>query len=406
MAKLINPNLKQLTKGLKNSECSGVVLEGGSRSGKTWACLFFLIYICSKVETNCTIIILKETYNSFKTTIFADINRIFPLFGLQSPCEHVKELHSFKLFGSTIHFVGADKSSKAHGVGSDYVWVNEAVHVQQKVFNQYKQRCRKFWWMDYNPEFSKHYIYDEIIPRLDVSYLKTTMLDNPHISKAEKKEIELYNPNVQSNIDQGTADEYMYNVYALGLRVSPVGAIFKNWKIVKEFPEEIRGTSPNVGYWLDFGFVNDPCAIGGLWKYKGEYYLDEYCYETDLINVIDNDNPQQRSIQHVLQEQGISTSELIVADSAEQKSIRELRLKNYPVVPISKPRIIERINKVKSFKINILSSAKNIIAERDSYKWKDNKLTGGLTNEPVDKDNHHCDGIGYIFWYASLKGLI
>lgn len=260
--------------------------------------------------------------------------------------------------------------------------------------------------MDYNPEFSKHYIYSKVITRFDVNYLKTSMLDNPHISKAEKREINAYNPDIELNVIQGTADEYMWKVYGLGERCAPKGAIFPNWQIVQDLPEEIKNTPPNVGYWLDFGFVNDPCAIGGLWKHRGEFYIKEYCYETQLTNVICNDNPQQRSIEQVFQEVGIKTTDLIIGDSAEKKSIRELRLKNYPVIPISKPKIIERINLVKGYKINIIASSENIISERDSYKWKDDKLTGGLTNEPIDANNHHMDGIGYIFWYANLKRLI
>jgi len=400
----INPNLLSLRHALKN-DFSGCVLEGGSRSGKTWASVDFLIYLCSRIEEGSTINILKETYNSFKTTLFEDFNRRFPMFGLESPSANVQELKSFKLFGNKINLIGADKASKAHGVSCDYLWCNEAVHIPEKVFNQYKQRCRKFWFMDYNPEFTEHYIYDKIIPRDDVYYLKTTMLDNPYISAAEKREILAYDPSNPENIRQGTADQWHWDVYGEGKRSAPKGVVFPNWRIVKELPEELKNTHP-LAHWLDFGYSNDPAACGCIWKYRGELYIDEHFYELGLTNVINEDNPQQPSIEEKFIELNFCNEDLIVADSAEKKSIQELRLCDYQVVPIAKEKIYQGINRVKKHKINIVSSAKNIITERDQYKWKENNLTGALTNDAIDKHNHHMDGIRYVVKYLEETEVI
>ena len=75
MAKFISPNLRLLVNHHRANvierepEGGGVSLEGSSRSMKTWSSVDFIIYLCAKIETNCTINIIKETYSSFKTTL-------------------------------------------------------------------------------------------------------------------------------------------------------------------------------------------------------------------------------------------------------------------------------------------------------------------------------------------------
>lgn len=178
MAKVYNKNLKHLIKSLKNGY-RGAVLEGSSRSGKTWSSIDFIVYLAARSEKPETLNIIKETYNSFKTTLYEDFNRRLPDFGIYSPFADKQEVTTFNIWNLKINLIGADKPSKFHGAGSDYFWSNESIYISRDVFDQAEMRCRKFWWMDYNPSTSKHYIFDMIIPRKDVSFCKTTFLDNP-----------------------------------------------------------------------------------------------------------------------------------------------------------------------------------------------------------------------------------
>jgi len=123
MGKLINPNLLATTNAFHAGK-SGIVQEGSSRSGKTWSNIDFLIWLCSTVETAATINIIKETYKSFKTTLYDDFNRRLPMYGISSPFADRQEVASFKLFGNKINLLGADSDSVYHGVSCDYFWIN------------------------------------------------------------------------------------------------------------------------------------------------------------------------------------------------------------------------------------------------------------------------------------------
>ena len=170
------------------------MLEGSSRSAKTWSGIDFIVMLCSRYDKDCTIFIIRETYQSFKTTLYDDFKRRLTMLGIAHPFNDAKDVHSFKILGSTIHFIGADKPSKIHGAGCDYFFINEGMHIDKPIFDQLEMRCRKFWWIDYNPSATEHWIFRSILKREDVAYLHSTWRDNPFISKEEKGKILSYEP--------------------------------------------------------------------------------------------------------------------------------------------------------------------------------------------------------------------
>jgi len=200
---LINPNLSFLSKQLRHkerselfsayqkkqisyeqyqAECqtrgikSGLLLEGSSRSGKTTAAIDFQVMLTSTFETNATINVIRDTYNSFKTTLYDDYAKRLSDFGIvDNPFLRKQEISTFKLFGNRVNFLGADGDlSKFMGAGSDYVYFNEVLDIPKEVFDQATMRCRKFWFADFNPKYADHYIFNSVMPRSDVGYLKTT----------------------------------------------------------------------------------------------------------------------------------------------------------------------------------------------------------------------------------------
>ncbi len=78
----VNPNLTHLAHNYNNYR--GIVLEGSSRSGKTWSIIDFLIWYTSTIQTGITINIIKETYNGFKTTLYEDFKRRLPDYGIDN----------------------------------------------------------------------------------------------------------------------------------------------------------------------------------------------------------------------------------------------------------------------------------------------------------------------------------
>src|SRR5690606_26696007 len=131
------------------------------------------------------------------------------------------------------------------GGGCDYAFFNEVMFIDDEIFKQVKMRCRIFWWMDFNPCFTDHWVFNSVIPRSDVAHIRTTFKDNPYISPNELNEILGYEPWEpgtyevtddgvfykgqpisdtnqppinERNVREGTASEFDWKVYGLGLR--------------------------------------------------------------------------------------------------------------------------------------------------------------------------------------------
>ena len=385
MSRQINPNFRTLVKSYTEGK-RGVVMEGSSRSGKTWSSIFFIIWLCKESKEPFTLNILKETYNSFKTTLYEDFNKILPMFGLYSPFKDVEDKPSFRLLGHKINLIGADKPSKFLGASCDYFYINEANHVSKKIFDQTEMRCKKFWFMDYNPEFEKHWIYNTVCNRPDVQYLRTTFLDNPSCPPNQRKKILSYEPTAY-NKEQGTADEFMWKVYGQGLRASPKGLIFKNWKKYKTLPEDEYEFYRYFG--IDWG-GNDPTTIieANINNKNKLIYLKEYLYQpqilnSDLINLILKINPNNHEV---------------ICDSARKDKIFDLQMAGINAFGATKGEgsIIDGIEKLKEFKIFIHEKSENMINEFNSYSWALDKLNDEPLNMPEDKNNHTIDPARYI----------
>ena len=95
----------------------------------------------------------------------------------------------------------------------------------------------------------------------------------------------------------------------------------------------------------------------------------------------------------------------VVADSAEPKSIEELRRLGLPIEPAAKgpDSINAGIGTMKAYRLNLLPSCVHLKKELSNYKWKVDRLTGKATNTPVDAFNHGIDAVRYLV-QARLQG--
>jgi phage terminase large subunit len=377
MGRIINPNLKFLVKSRQEGK-RGVVLEGSSRSAKTWSSIDFIVYLASTIETGSTINIIKETYNSFKTTLYDDFNRRLPDYGIRSPFADRQEVKQFKLFGNKINLLGADSPSVFHGVSCDYFYINEALDVSKSVFDQLEMRCRKFWFIDYNPKFTDHWVYDKICHRSDVGFLKTTFKDNPFISPQERSKILSYEP-TEYNIQQGTADDYMWNVYGLGLRSAPEGLIFQHVTWIDTFPTNIEKI-----YWgSDVGYTNSPSTLVKMGVNGNNIYLEKIHH-----------GPTPSSNEYIPIIRHHCPTETVWADSAEPGYISDARKAGLRVLAVNKfPGSIKYgISLLKKFKIHIVDCAE-WRREQSNYKYRE--INGIRLDEPIDDFNHLWDAARY-----------
>lgn len=395
---------------------AGAVLEGSSRSTKTWSGVDIIIYLATikHKDSGCSINIYRETYNEFKTTLYDDFKRRLDDFGLDNPFHRAKEVSSFKIGKSTIHFLGDGK----FGGGCDYAFFNEVMFIDFEVFKQVKMRCRLFWWMDFNPCFTDHWVFDSVIPREDTAYLRTTFLDNPFIAPNELNEIlgyepwesgtyEVTNDGVfylgepitekhqppphKKNVEQGTASEFDWKVYGLGLRGAMKGVIFDRVTWIDGFPDMA------YTYANDFGFTADPNAFGRYAEDEKNIYVELLIYEPI-------ETPE--TLANTFETLGVEKYLPIACDSSDKytgenkgtvEMVRGLQDLGYDeAFKISKTKsVMYWILSMKKKKIHVVKNHlwKYAKKEQENYKFKE--INGILINQPIDKYNHFWDMARY-----------
>lgn len=158
--------------------------------------------------------------------------------------------------------------------------------------------------------------------------------------------------------------------------------IYRDWAFIESIPHEARLERRYV----DFGYTNDPTAIGNIYYYNGGYILDEITYQKGLSN---------KEIADILLNQDRNKT-MIIADSAEPKSIDELRLYGLNVQPAIKGKdsIFFGIQTVQNQRISVTKRSHNIIKEYQAYLFIEDK-EGRIINEPEPGNDHHMDGIRY-----------
>ena len=141
---------------------------------------------------------------------------------------------------------------------------------------------------------------------------------------------------------------------------------------------------------LDFGYTNDPTAIVKVYTDGHGFCLDEVCYATGLTNA---------AIAQTLRDAEVGKA-MIVADSAEPKSIDEIHGHGFNIHPARKgpDSVRSGIDFLRSRPLFITERSINGIKELRNYKYKEDK-NGRQLNEPVDAFNHFVDASRYaVTW--------
>lgn len=348
--------------------------KGGTRSGKTYSIVSLLITIAEGGKKVRSIDIVSESLPHLKRGALNDIDEILSNEGLIENKDYTlnrsDKIYTFRS-GSTIRFFSADDWGKVKGARRDVLYINECNRIKWEVYRQLAVRTTECVFLDWNPDAEFWYEKNGIQTRNSTKEIHSTYKDNPYLTESQIAEIE-------SNKD----DESWWKVYGLGLTGRPQGIIFTRWEQCNEIPQGAR----LVGRGLDFGFTNDPTAIVDVYLHEGKLWLDERCYRVNMTN-------------DVIARELRGLDGWTIAESAEPKSIREIY--NYGIRTIEpcekgQDSIRSGIQIMKRYELMVTSRSLNLIYELRNYKWKENKLTGEMTNEPIDKFNHAIDAVRYV----------
>lgn len=369
----------RIWEGLNDKSIRGVVCEGGSRSSKTWSICQSLLALGHRDKARVVIARYRRTW--IKPTVLDTFIKVCKAVDLWDETQFNKTELIYTLNGATFEFYGLDDSQKLHGIECDYFWLNEAIETSKDDFDQLEQRCVGKFLLDYNPSTDEHWIFDSVLRRSDVLYVHSTMLDNPYLPDQIREKILSYEPTAY-NLARGTADDYKWKVYGLGQRSRREGAIYTNWEETKEFPTSGKWTA----YGIDWGFTHDPTALVKVVYNGGMLWVQELIYETGLTNA------------DIAGKCNLQRSDELIADSAEPKSIEELRRRGFRIRGVKKgtDSVRSGIDRLKSVKIMVHQDSLNIIRELKAYSWKRDHKTNEATNIPEDDNNHAMDAIRYV----------
>ena len=374
------------------------VYYGGRGSGKT---VFLLDKLVLKgLKERRTILLMRKVYRKCKDSVWAELKRCLDRLKIRKYFDlYEGEYRAVcKLNGTVFKCEGLDEAEKIKGFSevSD-VLLEEATEFTLEDFElidgtirsvQYKLPLQIY--LAFNPVAKTNWVYKKwgfdtgIVP-LNTFIKKTTYLDNPFLSKDYLLRME----------QMKETNPTRWKIEALGCFVSLDKLIFQNYTVEDFNIEDIKGQLV-VG--MDFGFIADPTAIIAS-------IVNEEEKTIHIFKEWTGKGKTNQELIEVIKALGFSKS-VIIADSAEQKSIEEIKrggiIKIKPAVK-GPDSVIHGIQKLLNYKFIVHPSCQETITELENYSWQKDKNTGEYINKPLDSWNHCLDSLRYSIQALQVK---
>ena len=339
---------------------------GGTRSGKTYAILQFLIVEALKTEQAITIV--RRTIPSLKRTVIKDFTDILKSIGIWKEDDFNISDRIYRLGESTIQFVNSDDPEKLRGLKSDILFVDEASEIDEESYFQLSIRTSGKIILAYNPTISPYHWLRQM---QDCERFVTTYKDNIYLPTDMVKaieELEFKNPKY-------------WTIYGKGEFAPNEKAIFK-FDLVDDYDADF------VGFGMDFGFSNDPTTLCAVYKSGDNLYLEELLYEKGLVT---------SDIVKKLTELKIDKSYEIWCDSAEPRLIEEIYRSGFNAKAVTKGKdsIKFGISVMNNYNIHIDKKSQNLINEMYAYQYSTDKY-GYTTDNPEGGLDHLIDAARYV----------
>ena len=121
---------------LKKTDKKIVIEQGGTRSGKTYNILLWLIFDYAENNTGKTVSIFRVTYPALRATVMRDFFDILNKYDLYVEADHNKSNSEYKLNGNLFEFISVDQPSRLKGRKRDLAFLNEANEFSYEQYNQ------------------------------------------------------------------------------------------------------------------------------------------------------------------------------------------------------------------------------------------------------------------------------
>ena len=339
---------------------------GGTRSGKTYAILQFLIV--EALQTTQAITIVRRTIPSLKRTVIKDFTDIIKEIGIWREDDFNITDRIYRLGDSTIQFVNSDDPEKLRGLKSDILFIDEASEIDEESYFQLSIRTSGKIILAYNPTISPYHWLRQM---QDCERFVTTYKDNIYLPTEMVKaieELEFKNPKY-------------WTIYGKGEFAPNEKAIFK-FDLVDDWNADF------VGFGMDFGFSNDPTTLCAVYRSGDNLYLEELLYEKGLVT---------SDIVKKLTELKIDKSYEIWCDSAEPRLIEEIYRSGFNAKAVTKGKdsIKFGIGVMNNYNIHLDKKSQNLINEFYGYQYSTDKY-GYTTDNPEGGLDHLIDAARYV----------
>jgi len=398
-----------------------LVLWGGAGGGKSY---FAAQKILARVLVGMAkgrrhrFLCLRKTQPAARLSLFTLFNELIADWGIGGLVTTNKVSMTFSFSGGSQIIVGGldDPEKLKSIVGVTGMWLEESTEFTEADFGEVDRRLRgrmpdykqiilsfnpidvRLWlkthffdsdaWQDISGDMAGtlrrkcEVVVDGVKETLLSTLHHTTYRDNQFIDTEYKVVLE----------SLAKTDHYQHVVYNLGQWGELKGLIFTNWDIVDDWPAE---QFVEHGYGLDFGYGGNPAACVEIgFVAENEPYLREILYEKGLTN------QQLAGRLRPVMSEGVS----VVADSAEPKSIAELRAAGLSVIPSIKgpDSVVYGIQRMQNYRMKVHRNSTNLIGEMQAYKWAEDKQ-GNALNKPAKFNDHAVDAARYAI--TRIKGV-
>ena len=352
---------------IKAMKSSTRIVQGGTSAGKTYNILidWILQGINDAPEFRGINSIVSESLPHLKRGAMRDFFNILKQEGIYDRNDHNKSEHIYTIGNAMYEFFPADDDKKLRGGRRMNLFMNEANNMKKMAYDELEVRTRHTTWLDFNPvsEFWGH--------KLKGDFIKLTYLDNEELNERIIRSIE---------DRKGDGKSMWWKVYGMGEIGTVEGVILTNWEPIDKVPEDAELLCTG----LDFGFANDPSCAIAMYRYDKEIIAEELFCDTGMSNRL------------IADQLGVYRTGTVYADSAEPKSISEIRKYGIPIHSVRKGKDSVRfgIDLLQQYKIRPTNDSVNLIKALRNYSWKGDG-DGGYVNSPSHNFSDCIDALRY-----------
>lgn len=374
------------------------VFWGGRGSGKT---KFIIQKLMTKgLKEKRLILLMRKETNKLRDSVWKELLEVIEEFKL-TPYFTINKTEfraTCNINGTEFKCLGLDEPEKIKGFAAmSDVFMDEITAFTEEDIELIDGTLRSIsyelplqMYFAFNPISKTNFVYkyfgfDTGITPPNTFILHSTYLDNPflddsYLQRMDAMKLRNYN---------------RWKIEALGEFVTLDKLVFQNWKSEEFNHADIQG---NLVVGLDFGFVNDVSALVAS-------ILDETNKKIYVFKEWGDTGKTNKELSNIITSLGFAKS-IIIADSAEPKSIEELKRAGISRIRASvkgPDSIMHGIQQLQNYEIVVHPSCEGIITELENYSWQKDKKTNEYINKPIDSFNHYIDALRYSLQCEKAK---